>query len=255
MLSQKPSRNVLITNSSASPATRAPDRNTVHVFPQGLYIPSVINTPENHELFVKQFLMSRRERQAVNEREALVAKNMDFYEKANALDESETIRKKHIPYRISDVPTILICSHNSRDRRCGILGPLLHETFEEYITSQLYKNTKEWTSEGRIKFNLKEDKTFDIDPAYRGIKVASVSHVGGHVWAGNVIIYIPSNYRLVDGEESPLAGKGVWYGRVEPKHVEGIVEETIKKGRVIEELLRGVHPNSQKVYTARTDRM
>jgi (2Fe-2S) ferredoxin len=32
----------------------------------------------------------------------------------------------------------------------------------------------------------------------------------------------------------------IWYGRVEPKHVEGIVKETIGGGRVIQELLRGI---------------
>ena len=73
------------------------------------------------------------------------------------------------------------------------------------------------------------------------MKVALISHIGGHVWAGNVIIYIPHHYHLADGTLSPLAGKGVWYGRVEPRHVEGIMEETVRKGRVIEELLRGVH--------------
>lgn len=71
--------------------------------------------------------------------------------------------------------------------------------------------------------------------------VGLVSHVGGHAWAGNVIVYVPPDYRLVSGMISPLAGKGVWYGRVQPKHVDGIVEETIQRGRVIEELLRGVH--------------
>ena len=33
--------------------------------------------------------------------------------------------------------------------------------------------------------------------------------------------------------------KGIWYGRVEPKHVEGIVQETISKGRVVEDMFRG----------------
>ncbi|KLJ06659.1 hypothetical protein EMPG_17845 [Blastomyces silverae] len=35
-----------------------------------------------------------------------------------------------------------------------------------------------------------------------------------------------------------LAGKGIWYGRVEPRHVEGIVEETVLGGRVISEHFR-----------------
>ena len=72
-------------------------------------------------------------------------------------------------------------------------------------------------------------------------RVGLTSHVGGHAFAGNAIIYIPKDFKLPDGKKSPLAGKGIWYGRVEPRHVWGIVEETFKRGKVIEELLRGVH--------------
>ena len=73
-----------------------------------------------------------------------------------------------------------------------------------------------------------------------------VSHIGGHKWAGNVIVYIPPAIKDAAGVDSdgksssPLAGRGVWYGRVEPKHVEGIVKETLVGGRVIRELCRGV---------------
>ena len=97
--------------------------------------------------------------------------------------------------------------------------------------------------------------------------VGLVSHIGGHKWAGNVIIYFPSSYSPPaasprqdsdpnddatatgpttgkmgsDANQlSALAGKGVWYGRVEPRHVEGLATETILKGRVVEELCRGV---------------
>jgi len=73
----------------------------------------------------------------------------------------------------------------------------------------------------------------------RPYRVALVSHVGGHKWAGNVIIYFHPLHQ--DGlSPSSLAGKGIWYGRVEPKHVEGIVSETIKGGKVIKELFRGM---------------
>lgn len=76
----------------------------------------------------------------------------------------------------------------------------------------------------------------------QGTGISLISHIGGHAFAGNVVIYIPKKWKLRDrGKRSPLAGKGIWYGRVEPKHVWGIVEETIQNGRVIEELLRGVH--------------
>ena len=30
-----------------------------------------------------------------------------------------------------------------------------------------------------------------------------------------------------------------WYGRVEPRHVEGIVEQTLLRGEIIGELFRG----------------
>ena len=76
-----------------------------------------------------------------------------------------------------------------------------------------------------------------------GVAVGLVSHVGGHKWAGNVIIYVPPRREEEAGSSkrlSPLAGRGVWYGRVEPKHVEGIVKETLIKGNVIKELCRGV---------------
>ena len=52
--------------------------------------------------------------------------------------------------------------------------------------------------------------------------------------AGNVIIYIPPTFT-----SNALAGRGIWYGRVEPGHVEGIVSKTILEGKVVKELFRG----------------
>lgn len=71
--------------------------------------------------------------------------------------------------------------------------------------------------------------------------VGMISHVGGHAFAGNVIVYVPPNYTLLekDGVASPLAGMGIWYGRVEPKHVLGILDETVREGNIIGELWRG----------------
>lgn len=77
--------------------------------------------------------------------------------------------------------------------------------------------------------------------------IALISHIGGHAFAGNVVIYFPKRWKPTGkGEVSPLAGKGVWYGRVEPKHVWGIMEETLKSGRIIEDLLRGVQVPSDR---------
>jgi len=80
-----------------------------------------------------------------------------------------------------------------------------------------------------------EDAETEHKPTVRS-RVHQISHIGGHKFAGNVIVYIPP---VLGNEGHPLAGQGVWYGRVEPKHVEGIVSETIEGGRVIKELFRG----------------
>lgn len=114
-------------------------------------------------------------------------------------------------------PTILICSHGTRDARCGILGPLLYEEFLKHVPSDT-------------------------------VDVGMISHIGGHAFAGNVIIYIPPTFPLATGNiaekegethTSPLAGMGIWYGRVEPRHVQQILEETLEKGNIIGELWRG----------------
>ncbi len=80
--------------------------------------------------------------------------------------------------------------------------------------------------------------SFEKELQRKGItaQVAQISHVGGHKYAGNVIIYVPPNWQE---RENALAGAGIWYGRVGPEHVEGLVEETLVQGRAVLELLRG----------------
>ena len=75
--------------------------------------------------------------------------------------------------------------------------------------------------------------------ATKSARVGLISHIGGHKFAGNVIIYLPPGLKTEAGDEHPLAGHGIWYGRVEPKHVEGIIIETILKGNVIADNFRG----------------
>ena len=106
--------------------------------------------------------------------------------------------------------TVLICGHNSRDSRCGIMGPLLRDEFKAQSKKSVDEHS-EWEPE-----------------------VSFISHIGGHAFAGNIIIYFPSTWT-----KHSLAGKGIWYGRVEPKHVEGILKTTVTKGVIIEELFRG----------------
>jgi hypothetical protein len=122
--------------------------------------------------------------------------------------------------------TVLVCGHQNRDERCGVMGPLLAKEFKSKLK--------------HAGFNIRDDlgiPQMEVSSTEKPASVGLISHIGGHAFAGNVIIYVPQTdqYRW-----HPLAGKGVWYGRVEPKHVEGIVAKTVKEGVVIQELLRGV---------------
>lgn len=96
---------------------------------------------------------------------------------------------------------ILICGHTKRDIRCGVLGPLLQQEFEEVLSIE----------------NLDESSELGL-----------ISHVGGHVYAGNVILFPQDNKKII------------WYGRVFPENVQGIVRETMKNDKIIKDLYRGV---------------
>jgi len=123
--------------------------------------------------------------------------------------------------------TVLICGHMSRDSRCGTLAPILKAEFERHLPQLRHAIRDKFPN--RFAQHHREQ-----------IAVGSCSHIGGHAFAGNVVIYFPKR-TWVKGWESGLAGKGIWYGRVEPRHVAGIIEQTILQGKIIQELLRGVH--------------
>lgn len=110
---------------------------------------------------------------------------------------------------------VLICSHNRRDARCGKTAPILHETFEEVLR------------ERNLFYDPDEHESSDL------VQVEYCSHVGGHKFAGNVLIY-----RRYEADDATRV-ESVWYGRVMPKHVPLIVDYTILHGEVLRPLLRG----------------
>ncbi|KAI8370657.1 Sucrase/ferredoxin-like-domain-containing protein [Radiomyces spectabilis] len=98
---------------------------------------------------------------------------------------------------------ILICSHRKRDKRCGVTAPILAREFDNVLREK------------------------DIIEGEGGAAVLMVSHIGGHKFAGNIIVYTDQGKR------------GVWYGRVNSCHCQAIVEKTILEGKVLKELYRG----------------
>ncbi|KAF9102439.1 hypothetical protein BGX27_010988 [Mortierella sp. AM989] len=98
---------------------------------------------------------------------------------------------------------IMICSHKKRDKRCGVTAPILRKEFIRVLRSKdMYGDCK------------------------GDVEIWMISHIGGHKFAGNVIVHRSE-------------GQAVWYGRVEPCHSQAIVEATIERGEVIRELYRG----------------
>ncbi|XP_019460470.1 PREDICTED: altered inheritance of mitochondria protein 32-like [Lupinus angustifolius] len=98
---------------------------------------------------------------------------------------------------------VFVCSHGSRDRRCGVCGPVLVSRFKE-----------------EIELRSLQGKVF----------VSPCSHIGGHEYAGNVIIFGSS----MNGEVT-----GHWYGYVAPDDVPLLIQQHILKGEIIDSLWRG----------------
>lgn len=140
---------------------------------------------------------------------------------------------------------VLICGHGGRDVRCGTMGPVLRTEFEEKLEMEGFHVAKEAVQIGSL--DGEEMERIEEGSSSSGggglekkvARVGLISHVGGHKFAGNVIIYVPPGFTNEEGEKHALAGCGVWYGRVEPKHVEGLVRETVMEGRVVEDKFRG----------------
>lgn len=130
---------------------------------------------------------------------------------------------------------VLICGHGGRDMRCGVLGPVLRDEFADKLDKEGFN-----VASGAVPASIQDTNSIEGDskPGKTVARIGLISHIGGHKFAGNVIIYLPPSLKL-GSEKHPLAGHGIWYGRVEPKHVEGIVKESVLKGNIIADMFRG----------------
>jgi len=90
---------------------------------------------------------------------------------------------------------LFVCVHAARDERCGRCGPPVLEA---------------------LRRSCDEEELADVT-------VRATSHVGGHKYAGNVLVY----------------PEGVWYGTVVPDDAARIVRGHLRDGRLAEELHRG----------------
>ncbi|CAG8243005.1 unnamed protein product [Penicillium salamii] len=217
-----PFNNVLVTASSIAPAASSSTSASAFLFPSFKYIPSIpveTNSSDQTDLttFVRAYLLPTR----IHDMHS----SLPAEKQADMTRAPELATKFPEAVDIHHSPTILICGHGGRDMRCGVMAPALEWEFQRVL------QTRGFTS-------ANSDGTTVDSPTHAHIGL--ISHVGGHKYAGNVIVYLPPKMTIGGtSEPHPLAGKGIWYGRIEPKHVEGLVEETILGGKVVTDHFRG----------------
>ncbi|TKA34113.1 hypothetical protein B0A50_00093 [Salinomyces thailandicus] len=136
---------------------------------------------------------------------------------------------------------ILLCSQATRDARCGQSAPLLYKELARHLRPLgLFRNHD--------------------DDRPGGVGIYFISHVGGHKYSANMMVYRRStssgsgngNGNGHGGNKEPgekeQGGKGegeaaqcIWLARVRPEDCENIVRYTVLEGKVVkpERQLRG----------------
>jgi hypothetical protein len=145
---------------------------------------------------------------------------------------------------------ILLCSQKTRDARCGQSAPLLRKEFERHLRPLgLYRDLH--------------------DERPGGVGIYFISHVGGHKFSANVMIYRRASVPKLDGpaceteqeEEKPTHSKDmdveagaaqcIWLARVKPEDCENIIKYTVLQGKILkpESQLRGGFDRSKQLVS------
>ena len=153
----------------------------------------------------------------------------------------DTSAPQELPHglTIRDCPhayLILVCSQATRDARCGQSAPLLRREFERQLRPLgLYRDLE--------------------DERPGGVGIYFISHVGGHKFSANVMIYRRGSGDRestgVDGTGFAEAAQCIWLARVRPEDCENIVRYTILQGKVVkpERQLRGGFDRSRQLVS------
>jgi (2Fe-2S) ferredoxin len=229
----QPYHNVLITNSSFPPSVpqRAEVQTTsAYLFPSFKYIPFLPRVSfDSVQALVKGYLLPTKLNTAHY--------SLSPIHRDRLLRSTEYQSLLYGVQNVEDI-LVLVCGHGGRDGRCGVLGPVIQEELKKALPREgieVLQGPVAISQQNEGNTGLLEAATSQKPTARTGL----ISHIGGHKFAGNIIIYIPEKAKTAVGEAHPLAGCGIWYGRVEPRHVEGIVTRTILRGEIFEDLFRG----------------
>jgi hypothetical protein len=163
---------------------------------------------------------------------------------------------------------ILLCSQKTRDARCGQSAPLLRKEFERHLRPLgLYRDLH--------------------DERPGGVGIYFISHVGGHKFSANVMIYRKASavnstkqlnghtdgidealdkLKVEDGEGAEVlldvnkaqkedgneeAAQCIWLARIRPEDCENVVRYTVLQGKVVkpDRQLRGGFDRSKQVVS------
>ena len=235
LLSGQPFHNVSVLNSSFP--SSVPERSelqttSAYLLPSFKYVPFLPRVSFDHvEALVKGYLLPEKLHPA--------------HEGLSPIHRDRLLRKpsyQTLLWGVQDVDDVLvlICGHGGRDMRCGLMGTVLRDEFAQRLPEQgieVLSGPVDVRAPGAASATASIAGPPSGRP--RTSRIGLISHIGGHKFAGNIIIYLPPSMKAGDGSAHPLAGHGVWYGRVEPCHVQGIVSETVLKGNVISDMFRG----------------
>jgi glycerol-3-phosphate O-acyltransferase/dihydroxyacetone phosphate acyltransferase len=193
-------------------------------------------TPESVPTMIKEFV----------EKSPTTSSPLEKIILPKTIEGSTPLTWRHCPHRV----LILLCSQRTRDARCGQSAPLLRRELERHLRPLgLYRDLD--------------------DERPGGVGVYFISHVGGHKYSANMMVYrrpdafgIDKLSRAQVGDEelrSRLqttvrrdeeggdveaevgAGECIWIARVKPEDCENIVRYTVLQGKVVkpETQLRG----------------
>ncbi|KAJ5899170.1 hypothetical protein N7495_003914 [Penicillium taxi] len=139
---------------------------------------------------------------------------------------STSIPTQLTSHSCSHAAVILLCSQRTRDARCGQSAPLLRREFERHLRPLgLYRDMD------------------DRRPG--GVGIYFISHVGGHKYSANVIVYRRQDFEWYkkesEGSDGEGAAQGIWLARVRPEECENIIRYTVLQGKVLKpgQQLRG----------------
>lgn len=137
--------------------------------------------------------------------------------------QSMDLTKEELPAGLSlrDCPhkcLILLCSQGTRDARCGQSAPLLRRELERQLRSHgLYRDLN--------------------DERPGGVGIYFISHVGGHKYSANMMVYRRPNIQTTQTNAKSAPGgeaaQCIWLARVRPEDCENIVRYTVLQGKVV----------------------